>query len=186
VRKALLAIAAFVALYVVWPYWTAWRLYEALSARDTAAFAQRVDWPSFRTNLKASLRERLRREGDRMTIGTTLGGQPGQLSFTLTPETIDQLINHYATPERLPDLLALEGLFSILGLPATEPAPRDKKTSDQPRGERRRVTWAFFSSPAVFEVHVALPQRSNERIVPILEYQGVGWMLTNIRFMSIR
>lgn len=179
-RRSLLVVVALIALYAAWPYWSVWRLYSALNARDAAALAERVDWPNFRKNLKASLGERLRREGERITIGTSFGGMPGQLSFTLTPETIDQLVNRYGTPERLPEFFALEGLIRQYRPPApAETAPRPPG----PRGESRRVTWAFFASPFTFEVHMAVPQRPNERVVPVFQFQGIGWMLTNVRFV---
>ena len=92
-----MTVCTLITLYALWPYWSSWRLYTAVSDRDTTAIAGAVEWPTFRQNLKSSLRDRLRSKGDRITVDTSAGEFQGQLSFSLTPETIDQLVDTRTT-----------------------------------------------------------------------------------------
>jgi hypothetical protein len=183
----MLAVVALLVVYLAWPYWSSWRLYEAVHARDATALAGKVDWASFRANLKTSLLDRLQRSGNRVVIGVSGAEHSGRLSFTLTPESVDALVSRYATPEGLADLLVLEGLLKGPKPPNWIPLPKTPDTSPvatDSGGPRRRLVWAFFSSPTSFEIEVQLPTESREIVVPVLELGRWGWLLTDLRFRS--
>jgi len=186
VRKILFTVILLSAgLWLALPYWSVWRFNSALAARDSGALADKVDWPTFLTNLKASLGERLRREGGQISIGAKIGGERRQIIITASQENIDELVNRFATAERLPELFALEGLIKPPKSPVSAQTAPAKATPDPsaPPRERRRVTWAFFSGPATFAVHVTIPQRPSEEVMALFEFRAAKWMLADLKFL---
>jgi hypothetical protein len=158
--SALAAIALFL-LYAISPYYSLWRLEEALRSHDMVALSSRVDFPAVRGSLKQQIRDHF--------LGVLANKKANPLAQILTssePSPLDQLIDAYVTPEGVAALIS-------------NPAPIKSATSfpSFPRFDdgRKEIDWsnarhAFFTGPRDFAV-------DHEGIKLRFRFNGLGWRL---------
>ena len=101
----LLAVAAalFAVAFLGSPYWTVWRLSQAVKAGDARAVVALTDFPAVRANLKPQLDAWLRARTARERGGPS--GWLGRLEAMLAPALLGSVVDLTVTPETLTAML---------------------------------------------------------------------------------
>lgn len=187
-----LTIAAVVALllasgYVAAPFVAAWTIREAMRTGDSATLAHKLEWPTVRESLRASLMA--------FAVGTTpvanagtAAPRPGlwqRLKAGVGRRAVDNMVDTYVTPERLPQLFTARQFYreNISGEAAEDAA--------MPWHERAHRFWsrikrAEFHSPTVFEIEMADRNDPARHYVGLLKLRGLTWKLTELRVLKVR
>jgi len=202
-NKVMLPVAAVAVLagsYVAFPYYAVNRLDGAVRTNDQAQLESMVDWSAVRHGLKADL----------ITLMTGAVAQPSernpglQLSQAviamLGPKVVENIVEAYATPAGLTDLIrnggeidmkaaAARTVAEISGAPAgetaTPPGVAEKPDSDAEPAEGTAqpitVTGAHFVGLNKMEVEFEDPQNPDRPAVKgILALDGLSWKMTRI------
>lgn len=184
-----------VLLYVAWPCYAAFQIRHAMLAGDTALLARKVDWEGVRASLKASLRpEDVAHLSDadapRASLWRRARSAVGQ-------RVAQSVIDHYATPEKLPTLLGYGRLWRETLKPALQgrsDLPRTALSATRLEGTvfdrlitgYRRVQRAAFTSPTRFELEVSDRYRPTRRYGAALELKDWDWKLTELQVLGAR
>jgi hypothetical protein len=187
--KYLLAAVFLAVVYAAWPVYVALEIREAIIAGDTATLNRKVDWPSLRTSLKASLSPetvaRLAADPD--------APQPSlwqRIKAAVAPAMAETVIDRYVTPENLPLLLGYQRVYRGTVRPALGlQEPRTVLAGSWLGGTAvdrfvsfwARVRSAIFYSPTRFVLEVEDKYRPERRYVGTLELKGWTWMLTGLK-----
>ena len=148
------AAAAFVALWVAWPYWAIYDLQTALVNGDKVRLASLVDW----TSVRDGVREDLKVAYTKKIVATDPRLQA--LTEAMSSAAIDRVVNEQINASSLSEM-ARNGL-------------RDSN----PMGQ---VRYAFFEgSPLVFRMDIGAEfSTEQERTIYLLEW-SLGWRLKRI------
>lgn len=151
----LAGVLAFVALWVIWPYWAIYDLQTALLAGDKVRLASQVDWSSVRDgvreDLKAAYTSKIVNSDPRLQA----------LGQALNSRVIDQVVDTLINPSML-----------------SEGAKAGGGDLSHPMDQ---VRYAFFAgSPLVFRMdigaHFSTP---DQQTIYLLEW-NLGWRLKRI------
>jgi hypothetical protein len=171
-----LGVSIIIVAWIVWPYFAALSLWQAVRDGDVSTLERRVDWNSLRQSLKGDLNARLlqKQAGD---------GAAGGFATLLGPAVINQIIDGYVTPQAIAALRRPKG-----------DAPNDNNDTlkiTKSIGLVRQVNWdqiryAFFSgNPFAFEVDVLPPSDPPVQNPARLEFSWSGdWRLVRVRLPS--
>jgi hypothetical protein len=172
-RKFGLLILGVVIAYAAYPYWSLYRLGEALEVGDEGSLKRYVDWPSVRSGLKEDLSGMLSRETGR-AIASGEGEEPlsGMLAATIGNAMLEPLIDGLVTPEGLAAMIR-EG-SSKEGAPTS-----DSQSNGRDGGLSRRLSFAFFTGPATFEA--VFETEEGEDVVAVMRLNGLRWQLVRLR-----
>lgn len=143
-RGKLIAVLVGVFLfYAASPYYSVWRLGEAIRAHDMPALAGHVDFEAVRSSLRKQIRDHF--------LGTLNDKQKQRLTEffrTAVNDPLDQLLDAYITPEGISSLISdpapVKNATSISSLPSLSGAGKEINWS--------RFQHAFFTSPGDFAV----------------------------------
>jgi hypothetical protein len=187
VRRLLLCctvLGALAATYVASPFYAMWNLREAVKRGDTAAIEERVEWPTVRESLKASLA----RHPSLIATVTAAGGDvtPSvwqRIKGAFGATMVDRFIETYVTPEGLPKLLDYRRLWqdNVSGGATAEPVSRIERM----RNLWARVTRAEFQSLTRVEIEMQDRRAADRRYVSVLELDGYTWKLTGLRVVVV-
>ena len=178
-RLILLLIAAILLLgtaVMAWPLLSALQLRQALRSGDAARIEPCVDWPTLRTNLKATIR------------GNAAAASGGgwfwrKVKERAIPALADRAVDTAVTPDRLAWFLRRR--MQVQGDPTPRaPPPQPDADPDGDEIDRitspRRLKWAFFDGPSRFRIEISDPTRGDRRMVALFDLQGWRWRLTNV------
>ena len=164
------AIVLLCAAVMAWPLLSALELRLALRSGDPARIEPCVDWPALRSNLKSTIR------------GNAVGSASGnwfwrKLRERAVPALADRAIDSAVTPARLAWFLRRR-----MQVQAEAPKPAEDADGDEidAMTAPRRLRYAFFDAPTRFRLEITDPQRSDRRLVALLDLQGWRWRLTNV------
>jgi hypothetical protein len=160
-RPIALAAIALLLLYAISPYYSLWRLKEALRSHDMVALSSRVDFPAVRGSLKQQIRDHF--------FGVLANKKANPLARILTssePSPLDQLIDAYVTPE---------GVAALISNPAPIKSATSFPSLPSFDDGRKEIDWsnarhAFFTGPRDFAV-------DHEGIKLRFRFNGLGWRL---------
>lgn len=155
-------------VWAAWAYGSLWSFGRAVDANDAARLGAHVDWDSVRDHLKGDVKRRLSVE---------IGGRKGEQDSSedvargalmlLGSVVAEGLINAYATPD---------GLLAVL---------REIAHSKDRQGRFfDTVSYAFFSAPTTFRVHLKPPgseKDDGKPLVLIFTFKDFGWVLTRMK-----
>lgn len=175
-KKFGLLLLVLLIAYAAYPYWSLYRLGEALEAGDEGALKQHVDWPAVRSGLKEDLSGVLSREtGRAIASGDGDAAVGGLLASAIGKALLDPLVDSLVTPEGLAAMIR-EGRARKSG--ATPDRQSGPTTGD------RNVLWehlsfAFFTGPATFEA--VFEAEDGEEVVGVMQLNGMRWQLVRLR-----
>lgn len=178
-RVVVLAFYCAVA-YVVWPFWSAYSIRQAIENEDTEYLEQAIEWDSVKATLKPSL---VAYAVDRPPDGRRSGLLRRARAY-YGRRMVNKFVDVYVTPQGLPELFQH-------GQTYREQIKRQvDDTASLPRNERaarawRRLKRAEFTSPARLEVEVEdrfIPER---RYTGVLELKEFRWKLTELRVFGV-
>jgi hypothetical protein len=95
-------VLAGVALYLISPLVSLWRLRQAAERYDTAALEEMIDFPAVRASLKEQASEAVRNK-----VGGVLRNRTvtGLIAGTLGPQVVDRLIDQRVTPAAIAQMI---------------------------------------------------------------------------------
>lgn len=159
--------------YVAYPYWSLYRLGEALEIGDEAALKRYVDWRSVRAGLKEDFSGMLSREAGRaIAEGDREALVGGAIASALGSALIEPVIDLVVTPEGLAALIR-EGRMK-----RDDPGTGYGGHPDRREGILDHLSFAFFTGPATFEAE--FEAESGKEIVAVMQLNGVRWQLVRL------
>ena len=158
-RNVLISLFSLTCIYLLWPYIAVFSLYVALQTGDIVGVEERVDWSSFKKDLRVDLDNLVE-----VKLKESLNKKEMQLNFdsmTLSKQISDKI----ATPEGLIYLFNKPNEFveqirqiftNALPLEKINP-PVPEKKSFEPEGPNfpdlfERIKYAFFTEPDSFRL----------------------------------
>jgi hypothetical protein len=173
-RSTLAAIMVGVLLaaaYALSPLWIAMDMRRAVLAGDRATLEARVDWPSVRASLKASLAEIERvKQADAAARDRRAPSLWSRIKAAASPSRYaDQLIDRYVTPDGVMSMAANQAQFrAVFARGATASNDIDLPEHARPLVDRAQRFWARlkrvnYTSLTSLEIEVAdrrVPERS--------------------------
>lgn len=188
-KKLFLLLVAGIGLavgYVAYPLLTVWSIREAIRTSNTSYIENKLEWPTVRASLRASMLE--------YAIGPTpivSAGNPAprigfwqRIKNGLSRRAVDNMVESYVTPEGLPQLFGARQFYreNISG----EQAELDAL----PWHERATNFWsrikrAEFHSPTEFEIEMADKHDRSRHYIGVLKLRGFEWKLIEIRLRTV-
>jgi len=185
VRNVLISLFSLTCIYLLWPYIAVFSLYVALQTGDIVGVEERVDWSSFKKNLRVDLDNLVE-----VKLKESLNKKEMQLNFdsmTLSKQISDKI----ATPEGLiylfnkPDEFVeqiRQILTNALPLEKINP-PVPEKKSFEPEGPNfpdlfKRIKYAFFIEPDSFRL---IFNEGDLSFTMDWRLQGLFWKLIRLK-----
>jgi hypothetical protein len=184
-----LATAAVLAVaYIASPFHAAWSLREAMKGGNAQYLADNIQWPTVRETLRASLHEMADPAGS--TAPTLASTAPRKGLWTrfksyATRRAVDGVVDSYANPDDLPQLFTYGQTYRHV----VHGPPEEKTLANLPHRVREfwsRVRRAEFKSWSVFELEMQDKHTPDRTYTGLLELQGLGWKLTELRVHKAR
>ena len=148
-RYVILVGAVLLLCYVGSPYYSLGRFVEAVKSGDTAALAERVNFPEVRSAMKQQLRAYFFPENEEQKRAKK--NRFESMIARLGPNLLDQLVDAYLTPDGLAALIVNPKLASASASPSLPTASSDQIVTRQ-NVDWSKVRYAFFTSPREFLV----------------------------------
>jgi len=187
-KRTLVAAAAgllLAAAYIAYPIMTAWTIREAIRTGHSEYLAHKLEWPTVRTTLRASLTE--------YTLGPTPVAAPGaeppkpgfwqRVRNSLSRSAVDNLVETYVTPEGLPQLFGMRQFYRE-NISGDQAALDAMPWHERVKGFWSRIKRAEFHSPTVFEIEMADRNDPTRHYVGLLKLRGVEWKLIELRLRA--
>lgn len=186
-RRRLLCLSALLLIvggYIASPFVSMWSLRSAIQRGDTATIEQMVEWPSVRASLKTSLAE----QAKLLPMATSAGADvtPSiwqRVKGMFGASMLDRFIESYVTPEGLPKLFDYRQMWreQVSGEVAEQInlAPLDRL-----KRFWNRIKRAEFQSLTRVEIEMEDRRIADRRYVSVMQLQGLGWRLTELRVIS--
>ncbi|MDQ8700043.1 DUF2939 domain-containing protein [Hyphomicrobium sp. LHD-15] len=188
-KKLLLAALALVLLaaaYIASPFLAAWSIREAIRTGNSEYLAAKLEWPTVRATLRASLTEYAIGQTPVATAGSG-AAKPGiwqRIKNGFSRRAVDNIVESYVTPEGLPQLFGMRQYYreNVSGAAAADAA--------RPWHERVASFWsrikrAEFHSPTEFEIEMADRNDPTRHYIGLLKLRCVEWKLTELRLRTL-
>ena len=158
-KKTVVGLFVAVAVaYLAYPYITLYRLGQAIRSGDASSLETMVDWAAVREGIKEDICNSVIDQ----PAEAKAGGQLPPFGAGFVRGIAGNAVDTRVTPQALASVVTQE--------PADAPAPKDATV---------RVHWAFFSSPAEFQVALLAPGQA----APInlqMEFRAGAWQVTRV------
>lgn len=179
--------------YIIWPIYTALQIREAIRAGDTATLTRKIEWPSVRTSLKASM------SAEALAALETAPGAPKpnlwqRIKATVKPAVASSAIDRYVTPEHFPVFLGYRRVWRGTTQPAIAPPEQPTVLAGTWLGgtslERLvafygRIRRAVFHSLTRFELEVVDRHNTGRAYIGTLELKDWEWKLTGLIIATV-
>ena len=188
-KKLLLAALALVLLaaaYIASPFFAAWSIREAIRTGNSEYLAVKLEWPTVRATLRASLTEYAIGPSAAATASPD-ASKPGfwqRIKNGFSRRAVDNIVESYVTPEGLPQLFGMRQFYreNVSGAAAADAA--------RPWHERVASFWsrikrAEFHSPTEFEIEMADRNDPTRHYIGLLKLRGVEWKLTELHLRTL-
>ena len=184
-RNVLISLFSLTCIYLLWPYIAVFSLYVALQTGDIVGVEERVDWSSFKKDLRVDLDNLVE-----VKLKESLNKKDMQLNFdsmTLSKQISDKI----ATPEGLIYLFNKPNEFveqirqiftNALPLEKINP-PVPEKKSFEPEGPNfpdlfEQIKYAFFTEPDSFRLSF---NKGDLSFTMDWRLQGLFWKLIRLK-----
>jgi hypothetical protein len=184
---AALALALLAAAYIASPFVTVWTIREAIQTGNSEVLAAKLEWPTVRETLRASLTEYATGPAAAAAPGTGATMKPGfwqRIKNGFSRRAVDNIVESYVTPEGLPQLFGMRQFYreNVSGDAAADAA--------RPWHERVKSFWsrikrAEFHSPTEFEIEMADRNDPTRHYIGLLKLRGVQWKLAELRLRTV-
>ena len=163
-RRLFILLLILLAVYIAYPYWTLYRLQDALLSNNAEAVKRIVDFPAVRAGMKAQveggLLEKSAEIGEKRPV---LGDIGTALTNLLGPSVIGGTVDGLVTPEAL-----------LSNPTVVEHREKNEGFSDY-------LEYAFFSSPTTFKVDAKDPKEADSpTVTATMVLDGWRWRVTNV------
>lgn len=188
-KKLVLAAAAFVSLaaaFIASPFVTVWHIREAIRSGDAAYLDHKIEWPTVRETLRASLAD--------YALGPTPVSAPGapaaqpgfwkRIKNILGRRAVENMVASYVTPEGLPQLFGMRQFYreNVSGEAAAHAAT---PWHERAAGFWSRIKRAVFHSASRFEIEIADRNDPTRHYIGLLELRGIEWKLVELRLRTV-
>ena len=187
-RNVLISLFSLTCAYFLWPYIAIFSLYIALKTNDVVGVKERIDWASFKKNLRVDLDNLVE-----VKLKESLNKKEMKFGFdslTLSKQVSDKI----ATPEGLIYLFNKPNAFveqvrqiftNALPLEKINPSVPEKK-SFEPEPPNfpdlfERIKYAFFTEPDSFRLRL---NQGNMSFTLDWRLQGIFWKLTRMKILT--
>ncbi len=187
-RRRLFCLAALLLIvggYIASPFISMWTLREAIRRADTATIEARIEWPSVRESLKASLSKHANLQPLVTAANSDVTPSMWQrVKGVFGATMLDRFIETYVTPEGLPKL------FDYRQIWRREQAAGDARESanatplDRFQRFWHRIKRAEFQSLTRVEIEMEDRNIADRRYISVMQLRGLGWRLTELRVVS--
>ena len=174
--------------YVVWPLYTVLQIRDAMRSGDTATLTRKVEWPSVRATLKASM------SAEALAALEADPGAPKpslwqRVKATIAPHMAGSAIDRYVTPENFPVFLGYRRVWRGTSQPAIGTPDPPTALADTWLGGTAldrfvafwaRVRRAVFHSFTRFEIEVVDRHRADRSFTGTLELKDFEWKLIGL------
>lgn len=163
-RRLFLLLLILLAIYVAYPYWTLYRLEQALLTNNAETLKKIVDFPAIRASTKAQIEGKLLQKSQELGEKRPVLGDIGEaLTKILGSSVIGGTVDDLVTPEAL----------------LSNPTVVEHREKDE--GFWDYMTYAFFSSPTTFRVDAKDPNEADApTITATMTLEGVRWRVTDV------
>jgi len=185
VRNVIISLFSLICIYLLWPYIAVFTLYVALQTGDIAGVQERIDWSSFKKELRVDLDNLVE-----VKFKESLNKKKMQLDFdslTLSKQISEKI----ATPEGLIYLFNKPNEFieqirqiftNALPLEKINPPAAEKKSFEL-EGPNfpnlfKRINYAFFIGPGSFRLSFNAGDLS---FTMDWQLQGLFWKLIRLK-----
>jgi hypothetical protein len=160
--------AGFCLLLLAWvasPYYTVWRLSQAIAAGNAAPLERLVDWPSVRAGLKHDVADGL------------LGVAAPQVAAANTLPPFGASFVAGIAGSAIDDEITPTNVVAALHAPMA-----GQDAADGPRIGWHAIRWAFFRGLRVFDVSLLYPggEPGEQKLRIRLSFQGTSWKVTRV------
>lgn len=187
-RKLLGWIAALAlivgAVYLGSPYYTVWRLSQAVKAGDAKGVAAAIDFPAVRANLKPQLAARL--EAQLAAKRAKPHGLLDQLSMVLAPYFAGTAVDMTVTPEALTDMMRT-GRAPAITKAAPPPADPDQPATARSPTDTHAVDLGYVGDD-LDQFHASMASRAHpgRRVTLHLLRRGVfTWKVVSLDLPTV-
>ncbi len=184
-RNVLISLFSLTCIYLLWPYIAVFSLYVALQTGDIVGVEERVDWSSFKKDLRVDLDNLVE-----VKLKESLNKKEMQLNFD-SMTLSKQISAKIATPEGLIYLFNKPNEFveqirqiftNALPLEKINP-PVPEKKSFEPEGPNfpdlfERIKYAFFTEPDSFRLSF---NEGDLSFTMDWRLQGLFWKLIRLK-----
>jgi len=169
-RRLILLIVILLAVYVAYPYWTLYRLEQALLSNNAEVVKKIVDFPAIRAGMKSQVEGGLLEKSEQLGEKRPVLGDIGTaLTNLLGPSVIGGTVDSLVTPEAL----------------LSNPTVVEHREKNEGFGDL--VTYAFFSGPTEFEVDFKEPNKADSPTIKAnMTLDGIRWRVTNVTLPPLK
>ena len=163
-RRLFLLFLILLGLYLAYPYWTLYRLQNALLSNNAETLKKIVDFPAVRANMEKAVQGGLLRKSQELGKKAPVLGSIGEaLTRGLGPSVVGGSIDSLVTPEAV----------------LSNPTVVEQREED--KGFEGFLKWAFFTSPTTFEIQSQNPDKADAPVITsTMELQGFRWRITKV------
>jgi Protein of unknown function (DUF2939) len=186
-KYATLSLIVLAALFVAYPFFTAWSIREAMQSGDSDYLERKIEWDSVRASLRQSLSE--------VALAPAASGAPDQpetadkpglwqrIKASVGKRALDGIVDNYVTPDGLPQLFGVRNAYREVSGEAAElrALPWYRRLADF----WSRLKRAEFKTPSAFEVEMADRNDPSRHYIGLLELRGAEWKLTDLRVRMV-
>ena len=174
--------------YVLYPFYTAWSIREAMQRGDSDYLEQKIEWDSVRASLRQSIGAATLAPaaGDGNSAAHAPEQTPGlwqRLKASVGRRALDGFVDNYVTPEGLPQLFGIRNAYREVSGEAA--ALRARPWYRRAANFWSRLKRAEFKTPAAFEVEMADRNDPNRHFIGLLELRGIQWKLTELHLKLV-
>ena len=169
------ALALLAAVWLGSPYWTVWRLSQAVKAGDAAQVSRRIDFPALRESLKPKLRAYMEAETARKP-----GSFLDRLGLALASSLMGTAVDVVVTPEAVTAMLRTAKPPKVAG-PAGPP-PADGTIGPRTPTDTRAVRMGYAGGDLdLFQASLASHARPDRTVGLRLTRRGVWeWKVVDL------
>ena len=169
-RRLFLLLLILLAVYIAYPYWTLYRLEQALLTNNAESLKKIVDFPAIRASAKAQVADGLMERSQELGEKRPVLGDIGEaLTKILGPSVIGGTVDSLVTPDAV----------------LNNPTVVEHREKDDGFGDY--MTYAFFTSPTTFRVDAKDPNVADAAtIAATMTLDGFRWRITRVALPPLK
>lgn len=169
-RRLFLLLLILIAAYVAYPYWTLYRLEQALLTDSTESLEKIVDFPAIRAGLKGQVEGGMLAKTDELAKKRPVLGDIGRaLTEAFGPSIVGGTVDNLVTPETV----------------LKNPTVVEHRKKDE--GFEDFVHYAFFSGPTTFKIELKDPDDASlPTITSFMSLDGFRWRVTKVEMPPLK
>ncbi len=163
-RRLFLLILILLAIYLAYPYWTLYRLQNALLSNNAETLKKIVDFPAVRANMQKQVQGGLLKKSQELGKKAPVRGDIGEaLTRAFGPSVVGGSIDSLVTPEAV----------------LSNPTIVEHRENQEGFGDF--LKWAFFSAPTTFTIQSQNPEKADAPVITsTMNLEGFRWRITDI------